>query len=44
VLLLQQDYINRPRPSLRNALASAIDGWQIKTMMPVAATGVGLPR
>jgi len=24
--VLQRDYINRPRPSLRNALASAIDG------------------
>jgi len=29
----QQHYTNRPRPSLRNALAGVIDGQQIKTMM-----------
>jgi len=46
LLLLQRDYINRPRPAgLRNALAGAIDGQRtIKTMMPIAAIRPGLPR
>jgi len=38
--LLQLNYINRTRPSLRNALLDVIDSQKIKTMMPAPAIRV----